>query len=310
MKVLVLGGTRFIGRAIVDALLPSHEVSVLNRGTQPLWDSRITQLTADRTEAGQVAAVLGGRYDAVVDVSGTEPAHIGNVLKAMPQLDGTAYVFISSAAVYNRVEATPPFREGDRADGDDIWGGYGEAKAACEDLLREAVPEGQLTILRPPYVYGPRNTEPREQFLWARILGGQPVFLPGEGSTRIQFLHAEVLAGIVASACEGHLAPGTYNVGERRDYSFREYLSVLAEVAGTEARLVDAPDTSVRARDYFPFRDAELVLDVDRLTAADVVLDLDLGRGLAGTLRWFREHDGIHDEPTPVEQAWRATTHP
>ncbi|MFG1869049.1 NAD-dependent epimerase/dehydratase family protein [Micromonospora arborensis] len=173
MKLLVLGGTRFAVRAIVDALLDGHDVTVLNRGTQPLWDGRIRQLVADRDDAGQMTDAWTAAYDGVVDVSGAEPGHVRRLPRAK---EIPRYVFISSAAVYSRESAAPPFREDDRADGDAIWGGYGEAKATCERLLREALPARSLTVLRPPYVYGPHNTEQREQFLWARM-GGRPADL-------------------------------------------------------------------------------------------------------------------------------------
>ncbi|SCE77194.1 Nucleoside-diphosphate-sugar epimerase [Micromonospora purpureochromogenes] len=306
MQVMVLGGTQFIGRAIVTALLDDHEVTVLNRGSRPLWDPRIRQLVADRNDPAQLKQLGLRGFDAVVDVSGTEPHHVTNVLAALPDPQELDYVFISSAAVYNRSVASPPFREDDQADGDTIWGGYGEAKAECEAVLRGACHSG-LTVLRPPYVYGPHNPDPREQFLWARILAGQPVFVPGDGDTRIQFCHAQALAQVVAAGCAGQLAAGTFNVGEPASYTLREYLAILGEVAGVPPRVVPAPDPTVRARDYFPFRDAELVLDVTRLATHGVVNHDDLATGLAKTLTWFRKNGGISDEPTPQELAWRAT---
>ncbi|MEO3796959.1 NAD-dependent epimerase/dehydratase family protein [Nonomuraea sp. B10E15] len=300
MRILVLGGTRFVGRAIVDALLHDHEVSVLNRATRPLWDRRLTQLVADRNDAGQMCrALTAARYDAVVDVSGTEPAHISNTIRALPRRESVRYVYISSAAVYNRLSADPPFAENDRADGDAIWDGYGEAKAACETLLRDAFPSGSLTILRPPYVYGPHNAEQREQFLWARMLSGRPVLVPGDGGTRIQFIDARALARIVVTACEGRLVPDVYNVGERSTYSFLEYLHILARVAEIVPRLVMVTDTSIRARDYFPFRDAELTLDVSKLAATGVMEGSHLVEGLAETLAWFRRHGELKHAPAP-----------
>ncbi|MEO3891708.1 NAD-dependent epimerase/dehydratase family protein [Nonomuraea sp. B5E05] len=302
MRILVLGGTRFVGRAIVDALLCDHEVSVLNRATRPLWDRRLTQVVADRTDAGQMRQALGASsYDAVVDVSGTELVHVSNVIRALPQGESLRYVYISSAAVYNRLSADPPFAERDRADGDAVWDGYGEAKAACEALLRRALPSGTLTILRPPYVYGPHNAEQREQFLWARMISGRPILVPGDGGTRIQFIHARELARIAVTACEGRLVPDVYNVGEHATYSFLEYLRILARVAEVTPRLVMVTDTSIRPRDYFPFRDVELTLDVSRLAAAGVTAGSHLTEGLAETLAWFRRYGDLKHVPAREE---------
>ncbi|GAA3075330.1 NAD-dependent epimerase/dehydratase family protein [Streptosporangium carneum] len=306
-RALVLGGTRFVGRAVVEALLPSCEVTVLNRGTRPLWDPRIVQLTADRREAEATRAALGGSYDVVVDVSGTEPAHVRNVL-GTPAVSGAArYVYIGSASVYERGRTGPPFREGDPAGGDPVWNGYAEAKAECERLL-SGLSGPELTVLRPPYVYGPHNTEPRERFLWARMLAGQPVFVPGSGRTRIQFCHVSDLARTVAAACAAELPPGVYNVGEPGFYTFAEYLDVLADAAGVEPRLVLVGDGSVPARDYFPFRDVELTLDTTRLDRTGAGARTRLAEGLRRTLTWLREFGSLADEPTEQEKKWRATT--
>ena len=150
MNILVLGGSRFVGRAIVDALVDRHDVTVLNRGTRSFSDERVRQLVADRTDPAQLGAVLGGQvYDAVVDVSGTEPLHVKNVLPALAWQGGSPYVYVSSAAVYDRTRATTPFRESDPDGGDGIWGDYGYNKASCERLLRTAL-GNRLIVLRPP----------------------------------------------------------------------------------------------------------------------------------------------------------------
>lgn len=301
--VLVLGGTRFVGHAIVNALLGYHQVTVANRGTQPLWDSRLRQLVLDRTDPDHARKTLIGEYDAVVDVSGTHQDHIQAVLSSPAVTNADRYIYISSASVYDRKRANPPFREDDPATGDAIWGDYGYAKAGCENLLRAGI-RAKLTVLRPPYVYGPRNTEDREQFCWARMLADQPIFVPADGRTRIQFCHAEALAAIVAAASAGSLASGTYNVAEPRSYSIGEYIDVLAEAAGLRPRLVHITDPSIPARDYFPFRNQELTLDTTRI--AGIHEHVPLGEGLRQTLTWFRTHGNLTDRPTPREQAWRA----
>lgn len=301
MQILVLGGTLFVGRGIVDRLLADHhEVTVLNRGTQPLWDDRIRQLIADRTDAAQMRAALTGTYDAVVDVSGTEPVHIENVL---PVLQNTPYVYIGSAAVYSRSVAQPPFDEDDRADGDPIWGPYGPEKATCEKLLRATCKT--VSVLRPPYVYGPHNTQQREQFIWARILARQPIFVPRSGDTEIQFIHIDDLSTIVAAGCTGDLPPDTYNVGEPRFYSYNEWIQILADIAGLEPRVVHIDDPAIDARSYFPFRDEDVTLRTERIEATGVVTPCSLRDGLTSTFAWFSEFGGFPDEPTEQEKAWR-----
>lgn len=269
MRVLVLGGTQFIGRAIVSALLGEHDVTVLNRGRRPLWDPAIQQIIADRDRPIDSGVYAESRYGAIVDVSGTAPHQIQNILDATPSLADAHYIFISSASVYDRTNSNPPFAETDAADGDAIWGGYGHDKAACEKLLGKAN-LGSLTVLRPPYVYGPRNNEQREQFIWARILSDRPVYVPGPEQVEIQFCYVDHLAAVVSASCAGTLPTGTYNLGEHAFYSLGDYIDLLGEVAGKKACQIEVTDTTIRPRDYFPFRKADLTLDVTKIGASAV----------------------------------------
>jgi 2'-hydroxyisoflavone reductase len=308
MQVLVLGGTRFIGRAIVDALLPDCDVTVLNRGSRNLWDSAVGQVVADRDRPVDTAVLAGRLFDVVVDVSGTTPAHVENVLNVIPNRSVTRYVFISSASVYNRSASNPPFIESDLADGDVVtWGEYGTDKAECESLL-EVSDLGELTVLRPPYVYGPRNSEPREQFIWARILSNRPVYVPGPEPVEIQFCHAGHLGAVVRAACTGQLPPDTYNVGGRESHTFEQYVDLLGAVAGKVPEKVIVSDQSVRPREYFPFRKADLTLDVSKIAGTGAVLEgPDLATGMAEALDWFRESGEIVYKPTDLERLWQRT---
>lgn len=308
MRILVLGGTRFIGRAIVDALLPDCEVTVLNRGSQPLWDSAVNQVVADRDRPIDAAVLAGRSFDTVVDVSGTVPAHVEHILNVLADCGRTKYVFISSASVYNRSASKPPFAESDLADGDVVtWGEYGKDKAMCESLL-EASDLDALTILRPPYVYGPRNNEQREQFIWARILSDRPVYVPGPEPVEIQFCHVGYLAAVVRAACAGHLAPDAYNVGGHESHTLEQYVDLLGAVAGRAPEKVIVTDQSVRPRDYFPFRKADLTLDVGKIADTGAVAEAPgLAAGMAETLDWFRSSGEIEYQPTDLERQWQQT---
>jgi 2'-hydroxyisoflavone reductase len=139
MRILVLGGTSFVGRAIVeDALRRGAEVTLFGRGkTGADLFPRVARLTGDR-DAGDYAALNGGRWDAVVDISGYVPRH---VRQAMDALDGQIgrYLFISSHAVYRQDGLTPgatedaprraPVRDTEELTQDT----YGPLKVACED---------------------------------------------------------------------------------------------------------------------------------------------------------------------------------
>lgn len=303
MRILVLGGTNFIGRHIVETLRVTEDVTVLNRGTRSVHGGDVTQLTADRTDAASVADALTAGFDAVVDVSGTEPQHIATTAPVLRALGVSRYAFISSGSVYDSSTTKPPFPETSTIEGDPIWGTYGRAKVECERLLADCGFE-ELTILRPPYVYGPGNSEPREQFLWSRLLGHKPIFVPGDGSTTIQFCHVSYLAEVVLATCRGMFEPGVYNVGNEPALSFNAYIASLAQAAGLPmAGVSHVMDPGIPAREYFPFRDYSLVLDTGKITAAasHAIAEISLNEGLARTFDWFRTHDPLDYVPTPRE---------
>ncbi|MFG2109684.1 NAD-dependent epimerase/dehydratase family protein [Micromonospora chersina] len=305
MKILVLGGTTFIGRAVVAAAMrDGHSVTLLNRGTNPIWVPLAEQLTADRADPSAVEKVLRGRsFDVTVDVSGTERAYIDSTAPVLRDGGLDHYVFISSGGVYDSSTTPRPFPERAPTPGDPVWGGYGAAKADCERRLAE-LGFPALTVLRPPYVYGPRNNEPREQFLWARILTDRPVYVPGDGSTPVQFCPVDHLAELALSAATGAVPAGTYNVGESRAYRLTEYVDLLAEVAGRPARVRYVTDTSVPARQYFPFRDYGLVLDTAAIERVQPLRAVPLRDGLTETLAWFRRHGQLPYTPTDREVSW------
>lgn len=304
MNALVAGGTNFIGRTIATELSRHNAVTVLNRGSAAPLVAAKHHAIADRTDVTAVRAALepSGPFDVVVDVSATEPAHVRGLLEGLGDERPDTYVLISSAAVYSP-EAPSPRIEDSATSGDPVWGGYGESKAECERILRDSF-IGELSVLRPPYVYGPGNNEDREKWLWSRLVHERPVYVPSDGQSRIQFCHVSHLAAVVTAVIKRSIPPGTYNVGEARTYTFDEYLALLAEVSGREGQFVHTGDTNAPARSYFPFRDIDLVLSVEKLRLSGMQLRPDLRTGLRETWEWLGAHGLPRYEPTPQETAW------
>ena len=304
MNVLVLGGSYFVGLAILDALVAAGAtVSMLNRGTKAVSVPGVRHLACDRNDVNALRQYLSENYDIVIDVSGYVPTEISNVIDSLSTLP-SKYIFISSAAVYDRELSPPPFVEDGPVGGDKIWGTYGVDKYACEQLLQRAL-ASRLFVIRPPYMYGPNNYVEREQFVWARLLAEKPIFVPSDGNTKVQFCHSDVLAQFVTQIASGdHVSAGTYNIGEGRYYSFLQWIDILAKTAGRKADIRFARTRDVKARDYFPFRDNDLTLDVTRWRSIDASAEVTLDSGLAQTLEWFLQKDLIRYEPTSVERAW------
>src|ERR1700759_4500717 len=160
MRILVLGGTQFLGRHTVDvALARGHDVTLFNRGqTHPELFPDVEKLQGDRD--GDLTGLAGRSFDAVVDTSGYVPRIVQQTLDALE--DVGHYTFVSSISVYADV-STPPTESSPVAelaeDSEDIPAHYGELKADCEDAVRARFPNA--FIPRPGLIVGPGDAPGR-----------------------------------------------------------------------------------------------------------------------------------------------------
>lgn len=305
MKVLVLGGSYFVGLAILEAIVPiGADITCANRGTKPLSIPGVRYISLDRSRPS--LGELSESYEVIVDTSGYTSRDIEHVFSALPH-PPEKYIFISSAAVYDRLKSSPPFPEEAPKGGDAIWGTYGRDKSDCERLLARLMPDG-LYIIRPPYMYGPRNYLEREQFLWARILARKPIWVPGDGSTNIQFCHTRALGCLIRDIITASQPmPRAYNIGERAAYSFLEWIRLAGQIAGVSHDVQFVTDTKINPREYFPFRAHDLTLSVERLASTGRLEDIALEDGLSETFEWFCHHGSFEYKPTALEQQWSSS---
>ncbi|UGT61416.1 NAD-dependent epimerase/dehydratase family protein [Nocardia asteroides] len=290
MRILVLGGQHIVGGAIVEALIRDGvEVSVLSRNPHIVAPG-VQVLLADRYSPDQLATVLTGKFDCVVDVSGVDPSMISTLLDVECIRSCSRYIFISSASIYDRLYSQLPFTETAAGGGDSIWGDYGAMKWQCEEILRGSYP-GTLFILRPPYVYGPRNPDLREQFVWSRAINGIPIPVPGDGLRRMQFCYSLDLARCVARITQAQIVDGgTYNVGGDEVLSQMEYVRLVAGVAGADADIHSIFKGGLKARDYFPFRDADFYINTSKAIRDSIFTPTPIEIGLKATLDWFQKN--------------------
>lgn len=255
MRSLVIGGTLFIGRALVRKLLAKgHEVAVLHRRESHDLGPDVEGLRGDRNDASTVAAAVAGRhFDYVFDnVFDWERGTSGEQVEATARVfAGTSlkrYVFVSSVAAYGvRDEATvTPLTEDSPLAPDDHPDAYARWKAQSERaLLRMYAQDGFPAVtLRPPFVYGPGNPFDRESFFWRRLQAGRPVIVPGQGERLMQFVHVEDFAECEVLAAENDAATGeAFNMADPSPVTQIEFVRMLARVAGCAetARIVPIP---------------------------------------------------------------------
>ena len=264
MRILVLGGTRFLGRAFVDAARArGHALTLFNRGrTNPELHAGVERLTGDRD--GGLAALAGRTWDAVVDPSGFFPRVVDASARA---LAGRAqrYLFVSSISAYAEPlprgvnEEAPLARLADPTVEDIGGGNYGGLKALCEERVRDAFADHAL-VVRPGLIVGPHDTTDRFPYWPRRLTRGGEVLAPGSPDAPVQVIDARDLAAWMVSLLERGIA-GTFNAtGPSQPLTLGRCLERIAAAVGGNARLTWVSDAFLDAGKVEPWMQMPLWL--------------------------------------------------
>jgi 2'-hydroxyisoflavone reductase len=212
MKLLVLGGTKFLGRAAVEAALArGDEVTLFNRGeTNPELFPEVEKLRGDRD--GDLSALEGREWDAVIDPSGFVPRLVRASAEALRGSVGH-YLFVSSASVYAEPyvagfdESAPTLEP--EWESEEVLAHYGELKEACEEVVSEVFP-GAHTNVRAGLIVGPHDASGRFTYWPMRIAAGGEVLAPGSPDGSTQFIDVRDLGAWLVTAC-AERAVGPFN---------------------------------------------------------------------------------------------------
>lgn len=308
-RSLVIGGTLFLGRALVRRLLQrGDEVTLLHRGRANPFAGKTDEIHCDRNDAAGVQKALAGRafdvvYDNVYDWRrGTTAGQVEAAAKAVA--DGLRrYVFISSVAVYQA-----GYQPGENLSEDsplaaaDAPEDYPRNKANTERMLfrMHAGTGFPAVTLRPPYIYGPENPFYREAFFWDRLLEDRPILIPGDGSRQMQFVLADDVARAAIAAADTEASNGrAYNVCNGRAVTQNELVDALARAAGRKARTVHVPRAQLIGMGgglfappyYFAqyFDMPPIPQDNSRARRELGFEPTDFDTGLARTFAWYRQ---------------------
>ena len=266
MKVLIIGGTRFVGYQLAWRLIAGgHRVTLLNRGSTPdPFGPRVDRLVADRATAAFARVLAGREFDAAVDLA----CYTGeDAAGAVATLGGRVghYVMISTGQVYLvRAGAPRPAREVDYAgptipepldpaDRED-WV-YGIEKRRAEDVLADAGREGGFpaTRLRIPMVVGERDYYRRTEAYLVRLLDGGPVLVPDGGLHPTRHVYGGAVVRLIAAILGDARTFGrAYNLAQAETPTLVELLSLMAALLGAPARLVPAPAADLRSAGLTP----------------------------------------------------------
>ena len=231
MRVLVLGGTAFVGRAIVEQLLArGHEPTLLTRGrTGADLFPGTPRVTGDRS--GPLAAL--GDWDAVVDVSNYVPRHVSQAADALGSVG--RYLLISTVSVYGLDGSVLP----EQRDTEEVTGEtYGRLKVACENEAASRFGD-RLTVVRPGIVAGPHDVTDRFTYWARRAPQGGRIAVTGRLDQPVQVVDSRDLANLCVQLLEDD-RPGTFDaVGPAEPVTLGELVSVCAD--GADHELVELP---------------------------------------------------------------------
>src|SRR5688572_12046885 len=259
VKILIVGGAIFLGRRLVDAALArGHEIATFTRGRHRIHDD-VEALIGDRN--GDLSALRGRHWDAVIDTCGYVPGSVRRILDALDRDRVAHYTFVSSVSVYAdhpaggsdesapvatitaaQLDEAEQMPTGERATAGTYGQIYGALKALCEQAAEHRMP-GRVLNVRPGLIVGPDDYTDRFTY-WVRRVGrGGEVLAPGRPARRVRVIDARDLADWIVRAAERRMA-GVFNATGAEDrLTFGGMLEACRAVSGGDARFIWVPET-------------------------------------------------------------------
>lgn len=281
MRILVVGGTKFIGRAIVSRLVrDGHEITLLNRGlSADPFGTAVRRVLGDRRNHETIRRATERDHDVVIDVTAYHEQETATAIDAFRDRTGH-FIHISTAAVYLiRDRALAPFREqhfsgkltSPKAKDESAWQ-YAHHKRRCEEALCEAWDEHRFPFssLRLPMVVGPHDYTRRADAYLERLITSGPLLLPEGGLNSWGFLWVDDVAEVIASNLGNRKAFGkAYNLAQKEALSLRQMVDLAAARLQRTARVLSMPTAWLDAvgigTSFSPYsHDRDVLLDCTR----------------------------------------------
>lgn len=292
-KILVMGGTRFIGLFLSRLLVKEgHQVTLFTRGKAPItqqlpgepdqeysdFSSKVLHLKGDRQDFEFVKTSLSAEgFHVVYDINGREAVEVEPILDALPKLE--QYIYCSSAGVYLKSDMLPHF-ETDAVDPKSRHKG----KLETESLLESR--GVNYTSIRPVYIYGPLNYNPVEEWFFHRLKAGRPIPVPNSGVQITQLGHVKDLAtAFIKVLANPKASKQIYNISGSKYVTFDGLAKACAKAAGfPEPEIIhyNPKEFDFGKKKAFPFRDQHFFASIDKATRElDWAPEFDLVSGLA-----------------------------
>ena len=293
LNLLILGGTGFLGPAIVEsAMARGHTMTIFNRGrTRPDIFPDVERLVGDRDPEKDdgLTALKGRSWDAVIDTSGYYPRMVRSSAQLLADAVGQ-YVFISSISVYSDnsivgMDESGPIETMEdptlESMGDQSQY-YGSLKALCEQAAEKAM-GGRATNIRPGLIVGPRDNAPRFTYWPVRVERGGEVLSPGNPTDRVQYIDVRDLADFVV-ACIENRTTGYFNAtGPNSPTTIAELLYGCKAVTGGDATFTWVPAKFLAERGVNGW--SEMPVWVPPQDGMEGYHTIDIGKAIAAGLR-------------------------
>ena len=291
MRLVVLGGSAFVGRHLVEAALArGHDVTLFTRGqTNPGLFPGLEHLRGDRES--DLSALAGREFDAAIDTSGYVPRVVRSSAELLSKTV-ERYVFISTVSVYQEAETiveSTPTQTAENPESEDVSAAYGPLKALCEAEVETSFP-GRALVIRPGLIVGAHDYTGRFSYWPRRVADGGEVLAPGRPGTRVWLIDARDLAGWAIRMVESQTT-GIFNAtGPPEPLTMGALLEECRAVTGSDATFSWAPDAFLLAHGVLPYTELPLwvpdldggypVVDVSKAIAAGLTF-----RPIADTIR-------------------------
>jgi 2'-hydroxyisoflavone reductase len=315
MNLLILGGTIFLGRAIVeDALARGHQVTIFTRGKSlpETHGNAVTRITGDRLV--DHAPIANGSWDAVIDTSAYVPRVARDAARTLHQ-HVPLYCFVSSVSVYAELpqpgmdEHAPLARLADPSTEEITGETYGALKALCEEAVQEVYGDRAI-IVRPGLIVGRYDRTDRFTYWPMRVARGGEVLAPGNPDAPVQIIDVRDLAEWIVTAVEQRTA-GVFNaVGPASPCTMRDMLHACHRVTKSNARFTWIDDAFLLEHNAGPWMEIPLWIPSEE-EQKNHMSSVSPTRVITAGLRYRTLDDTIADTlaweaQRPADHRWRA----
>jgi 2'-hydroxyisoflavone reductase len=291
MKILILGGTVFVGRVIVEAALDrNHEVTIFNRGKyRPELYPYVRKIRGDRTADLAMLKGDANTWDAVIDPSGFTPEQVTATAHVLAHRV-EHYIFVSTIGVHRPAAASLFDAASDRITGASV---YDELKARSEDALAQVWP-GRLTITRPGFLVGPYDNTRRFTYWVRRIARGGDVLVPGPAERRLQLIDGRDYGEWLVRLAEGRMTGAYLATGPTEPMTMGQIMEECRVALNPQARLHWVDEGQLIARGVKSFEDLPVWMSEED-PRFGVLRNADITQSVSAGLRFRPFSDTVRD---------------